>query len=260
MKMRNALILGLLVFFPVLQVHGGSFTVDGTDAIYLAGRTDITIPPLGTNPSTFLARHGFVAADFLLETFPDFKIVTAGDVLNFLATGCVNYFNGIGCSGPGTGFGPDGGDPNGSILNSFGGISSYSGPEGALVGLFLDANIPNGVAPSGLNFTGGGLGMDFLELSPGLGQVFFIGDGQTSGNVVQAFMAPEGATRLFLGIPDGFSFDDKPGAYEDNDGFFLVAAPEFSGMLYGIPNFGWIFSLGGGLVGLVGIRRKQYRG
>lgn len=47
-------------------------------------------------------------------------------------------------------------------------------------------------------------------------------DGFTSTNVYQQFTAPAGATRLFLGIPDGFGFDDEPGAYDDNDGAYRV--------------------------------------
>lgn len=39
-----------------------------------------------------------------------------------------------------------------------------------------------------------------------------------------------------------------------------IPAPEFSGTLYGMPNFGWIFSLGGSLLGMVVIRRRRSRG
>jgi hypothetical protein len=44
----------------------------------------------------------------------------------------------------------------------------------------------------------------------------------TSANVFQTFIAPAGATRLFLGIPDGFGFGGAPGAYDDNDGSYRV--------------------------------------
>ena len=88
--------------------------------------------------------------------------------------------------------------------------------------MFLDASIANGVAPASLDFTPTGLGTDFTTLSPVLGQVFYIGDGVTSGNVFQEFTAPAGATRLALGIPDGFGFDGPPGAYDDNDGAYIV--------------------------------------
>jgi hypothetical protein len=40
--------------------------------------------------------------------------------------------------------------------------------------------------------------------------------------VFQTFIAPTGATRLYLGIPDGFSFAGAPGAYDDNDGSYRI--------------------------------------
>ncbi|MFN5768656.1 MAG: PEP-CTERM sorting domain-containing protein, partial [Pirellulaceae bacterium] len=51
---------------------------------------------------------------------------------------------------------------------------------------------------------------------------FYIGDGITSAGVIQTFYAPAGATRLFLGIPDGFGFGGAPGAYDDNDGSYGI--------------------------------------
>jgi hypothetical protein len=52
--------------------------------------------------------------------------------------------------------------------------------------------------------------------------VFFIGDGVNSGGDYQEFVAPATATRLFLGIPDGFDFQNEPGAYNDNDGQYRI--------------------------------------
>ncbi|MHC4997196.1 MAG: hypothetical protein ACYTGQ_19330 [Planctomycetota bacterium] len=110
-----------------------------------------------------------------------------------------------------------------AVLNPLDGISGYKGPEGPLAGVVLDDSIPSsGPAPATLDFTAGGLGLDFTTLSPALGQIFYIGDGKTSGGVFHEFTAPTGATRLFLGIPDGFGFDGAPGAYDDNDGSYTV--------------------------------------
>lgn len=199
-----------------------NLTVKGTDAIFLAGRTDVVIPPLDN--SFVLARHNFspadTPADFVLETFPQFLAATSSQAFSFSASGCVNYFIGLGCNSTNpAGFGPNGGTPDGSSLNSLAGISGYQGPQGALVGLFLDNNNPAGSsAPGTLDFRSSGIGTSFATLAPGLGQLFFIGDGAG-----KTFTAPTGATRLFLGIADGFGFNGAPGAYEDNDGAFQVA-------------------------------------
>jgi hypothetical protein len=202
---------------------GAFFDVEigGGDAIFLAGRTDVVIPAanLPWNTGTFLIRHGGPTPEERLEEVPEFIAVSAGDVVRVLdpAIGGVNFFNGLGPPF----FGPGGNGLNGSNLNSLGGISGYIGPQGPLAGVFLNDDIPLGPAPATLDFTAGD-GIEFDSLSPLLGQVFYIGDGVTSGGEFQTFIAPTGATRLFLGIPDGFGFVGGPGAYDDNDGSYRV--------------------------------------
>lgn len=193
------------------------FSVDGSDAIFLAGRTDVVVAPLG-NPF-ILARHGYVNADFVQETHPGFVSVSAGDILRVAdpGVGGIDFFNGTGNF-----FGPEGNVGPVSSLTSLGGISGWLGTQGALAGVFLDDSIPNaGPAPATLDFSTE-VGRDFASLSPVLGQVFFIGDGLNSLNQFQEFVAPAGATRLFVGIPDGFNFNGPPGAYEDNDGSYRI--------------------------------------
>lgn len=199
-------------------------TIDGSDAIFLAGRTDVSIPAAAapwTGPGTHLIRHGGPTPEEIQETLPPFIAVSPGDVIRVLnpAVGGINFFNGLGPPF----FGPGGNGADGSDLTALDGISGYLGPEGPLTGVFLDGSIPSaGPAPSRLDFTTSGLGTNFLTLSPLLRQVFYIGDGVTSSSVFQEFIAPAGATQLFLGIPDGFGFDGPPGAYDDNDGFYRV--------------------------------------
>jgi hypothetical protein len=120
--------------------------------------------------------------------------------------------------------GPDGENFQTSVLNSVGGISGYDGPVGALVGVFLTNSDPqNATPPATLNFSSSG-STTFSSLSPALGQVFYIGDGLTgTGNgSEQTFIAPAGATQLYLGVPDGHLFQGAPGDYDDNTGAFSV--------------------------------------
>ncbi len=195
-------------------------TIDGSDAIWLAGRTDLVIPAANLPWVGGLGRHGGPTPEEILETLPPFLTVMGGDVIKALdpAVGGISFFNGIGVPF----FGPGGNGSSGSSLTSFGGISSYLGPQGPLVGVFLSDAIPDGAAPAGLDFSPAGLGIDFASLSPTLGQVFYIGDGRNAANAFQDFIAPVGATRLYLGIPDGFGFGGAPGAYDDNDGAYSV--------------------------------------
>jgi hypothetical protein len=183
--------------------------------IHLAGRTDITIPALGqdSDVTIFSCRDGGV----IQETFPPGYQITPGAAFTFSATGLTNFYGGT----PEEGFPPDG-DPSGleAEIFSFGGISGYRGPAGALLGLFLDDNIPNGEPPDPLDFTASGLGVDFRQLEPQVGQVFFIGDGRASNGQTQTFIAPSNATRLFIGLVDGYSFYGDPTCYADNTGSF----------------------------------------
>jgi hypothetical protein len=237
-------------------------TVSGGDAIFLAGRTDLVIPPANlpwgdNNPATDdgMLRHGGATPEEVLESVPPSIAVSGGDVVKVLdpAQGGINFFNGFGPPF----FGPEGNSNlSSSTITSFGGISGYKGTQGALTGVFLDDTIPslaNGAAPATLDFSV--IGANFLSLSPGIGQVFFIGNGQTSGGVFQEFIAPVGATRLFFGIPDAFGFNGVPGAYDDNDGSYRIRvgvnqtpAP--------IPLPAPFFLLAGALAGLVTLRRR----
>ena len=106
---------------------------------------------------------------------------------------------------------------------AYGGISGIILDQNTpLAGVFLTASAPGSTAPPTLDFSGAGLGLDFLTLAPAIGQVFFIGDGQTSGSATQTFITPSGATRLFLGIPDTVGGLGYPGGYGDNAGSFNV--------------------------------------
>jgi len=196
-------------------------TIKGSDAIWLAGRTDLTIPPASEPWPGGMIRHGGATPEEIQETKPPGFAVSAGDVIKVLdpVAGGISFFNGFG----GIVFGPEGnGSPGSSSISAFGGISGYLGTQGALVGVFLTNDIPDSGAPARLDFTISALGVDFLSLSPGLGQVFFIGNGVTSAGDFQEFIAPTGATRLFLGVPDAFGFNGAPGAYDDNDGSYRI--------------------------------------
>lgn len=229
-QLRSSLIAGVLMTASLMLVSDVASaqvydaTVLGTDAIFLAGRTDVTIPAPSapwTGPGTHLIRHGGPTPEEAMETFPSAIPVMSGDVIRVLdpAVGGINFFNGFGPPF----FGPSGNDLSGSDLTALDGISGYRGPQGPLAGVFLDASIPSsGPAPGTLDFTPSGLGIDFATLSPELRQVFYIGDGVNGMGDFQTFIAPAGATRLLFGIPDGFGFGGAPGAYDDNDGSYRI--------------------------------------
>jgi hypothetical protein len=236
------------VYATILDV-----TIDGSDAIFLAGRTDLVIPPANLAWPGGMLRHASPTPEEILETLPPLIPVAPGDVIRALnpAVGGISFFNGFGAPL----FGPDGGAGGQTNLSGFGGISGFlSDGQGPLTGVFLDNNVPNGSTPARLDFTASGIGTDFLSLTPALGEVFFIGDGLTSTSIFQQFIAPAGATRLALGIPDGFGFVGVPGAYDDNDGAYRIRIG--INEIPTIPEPTTIALLGLGLAG-IGYRRRR---
>jgi hypothetical protein len=174
-------------------------TVPGTTDIWLAGQPDGTMLTY-TNQVDVAPANSPVEVPVVAET-----------ILTFSATGSTSYTGGI-CYGPS----PDGGclvTIDGGPAN---GISSAQVPADALIGVFVGAGVPGGQAPAGLDFSAN---TSFAMASPLLGQVFFIGDGLTGtgSGVVQQFVVPAGATRLFLASSDDL------GASTNNTGQFAVA-------------------------------------
>jgi hypothetical protein len=137
--------------------------------------------------------------------------------LTFAASGLVS--NG-GCGPPFCPtYGPDGGEFPGTPVfrhvdtGAENGISDALIPINALVGVFLGSDQPNLTpAPSPLDFSTPAR-RDYLSVSPGLKQVFFIGDGLTSTGETQQVLIPAGATRLFLGTMDGCCNSDNSGSF-----------------------------------------------
>ncbi|MAW59287.1 MAG: hypothetical protein CMJ94_00475 [Planctomycetes bacterium] len=132
----------------------------------------------------------------------------------------------VGCCGPnGAMNGADGGSLYNTGVQAWDGIASIGGTgrQMFLVGVFVGPDEPADPAPTGLSFSN----YDFAELSPALRQPFFIGDGQAAG-AQQIFHVPPGATRLFLGFADSFSFNGLPGYYDDNVGSLTVSGLAFA--------------------------------
>jgi hypothetical protein len=91
-------------------------------------------------------------------------------------------------------------------------IAMTAAPINSLIGVFLDATPTNqrsATAPQ-LDFRSAEK-RDFKMLAPAIGQIFFIGDGKDSTGAMQAFMVPQGATRLYVAIMDEYEWNNNIG-------------------------------------------------
>lgn len=106
---------------------------------------------------------------------------------------------------------PDGEDLASHFLGAENGIADLAAPFASLIGVFLGSNSPEqNPTPVALDFSSA-TNRDYLELAPALQQPFFIGDGVTSSGAAQQVIAPLGATRLLLGVMDGYHWADNEG-------------------------------------------------
>jgi hypothetical protein len=232
LKLTLALPLFAAQLMAGTQGAATTLTIPGTANIFGAGHAVAPAPGGGTPAAT---AGGTLPPLFAFAAGPD-------QVLAFsTVTGLVGCCAGI---PPNTPNGADGG----TFIDSHTGISSFGGISGInhshrtmfLVGVFLDGAEPTGAAPPVLSFS---QPEDFTVSAPALRQTFFIGDGRTdTGSVIQQFLVPATATRLFLGFADGAAFGSPsapvaPGQYGDNTGslqatFEIVPEPR-TGLLLG---------------------------
>jgi len=189
---------------PAIQ---GKVSVSGTADIFAAGQSSV---PNLSQPGTL----------------PPGLTVTEGSVLRFDAAGTATCEVGGPLNGP-DGGGCVGGDTD---ISSFGTISGIVDHQASmfLVGVFTGDRPPTGTPPPSLDFSAAAIGHNFSHLDPALNQVFFIGDGKRSDASAdrQLFIAPRGATHLYLGFADAYAFQGTPGAYDDNSGLIGVTIRE----------------------------------
>ena len=209
MHLRSLLLVAAVVTaVAAMNADAAQIVVDAQSNIFFAGSA--TPPDNGTLPPSFA--------------------VSGGDLVAFASvTGTVNI-------APGAPFnGADGGTfASNTNINSRDGISGliHTNRNLFLAGVFIGDDVPSAPAPPRLSFTDP---ENFDLLAPLVGQTFFIGDGRRDDTAAQQqFLAPAGATRLFLGFIDGVS--GNAGAYSDNSGSLtadlsVVPEPATAGLL-----------------------------
>jgi hypothetical protein len=120
-------------------------------------------------------------------------------------------FGAIGAIQHTTEWAPDCHGPNGAELarhlkGAEHGIADAIAPMDALMGVFLSDERPDrSKAPRLLDYRMNR--GDISTSSPQLKQVFFIGDGKASSGGLRRYLVPAKATRLYLGVMDGYEWN-----------------------------------------------------
>ena len=174
------------------------------EAIFVPGTSD---PWLAGMPNGSTGRRGDVSPD-------ESPVLVTGVSVEDGAVFVVSATGSVSRGSPLPFFGPDG--ETNSIYHYLGaenGIADVTAPFECLVGVFLGTNEPDlNPTPQPLDFSTT-THQDYLILTPELQQPFFIGDGFTSAGAIQQVVAPAGATRLFLGIIDEYSWYNNEGSF-----------------------------------------------
>lgn len=243
--MKRTIIAATLLAIPsMLAAQSGTASVSGLNATYLAGGNTYTTAP-GCAIGGCSSPGGIAPIAITLNA--GFNRILTFSVVD----GTMTFCGGATCGTPN----PDG--PAATLpttnLTPSGRISGISAPtSGFLAGVFIGGSLPAS-APASLDFNTGA-GIDFLSLSPLLGQQFFIGNGRTSGNVIQQFLIPDAATVLYLGIADGFGFQGNPGAYDDNVGTYRAT---YSITTSTVPEPSTVVLVATGLLAAALVRRRR---
>jgi hypothetical protein len=216
-----ALVAGLLLAAAAdgaLAVSGITVSVEATANLWAAGQAG----PIedGTLPAEIVVPEG--------ETIASFPHVSG----SWSNTGGP-MFSADG-ERPAVGTAYDCGGPPPCTVMASNGLSGLSDAARFwyLTGVFLGPGTPGGTSPASVDFTDR---HELTVLEPALDQVFFIGDGRTSDGVVQQFLVPPGAARLFLGMVDILEPGRAAGWYIDNHGSLEVTASWLRLRLYRGP-------------------------
>ena len=156
------------------------------------------------NGSTVAATNGNPTPADAPDNSPIYFPASGGTTVRFTSTSGSTGWN---TTGDGVSTANPDGDPTFIAAQApANGINTTYAPLNAMMGIFLDNSTPSStaMAPS-LDFSTPA-SRDFTTLSPQLKQVFFIGDGLTSTGKLQSFVAPAGATRLYIGTMDMYGW------------------------------------------------------
>jgi hypothetical protein len=178
-----------------------SFTVSATDDPYLAGM------PSGSTASVDDTTSNAAPYQVPSITVTPGSILTFSSVTGSTAQASTGYSlePPTGWSGNSTNHTPGGGEN---------GIGDATAWLDSLMGVFLGPDAPNtNSAPAAVDWTNSANINKTQYNNLVIQQPFYIGNGQTTGGVVEQFVVPPTATRLYLASWDGYEWNNNLGSF-----------------------------------------------
>ena len=173
-----------------------SANVPGCASPWLAGAPNgSTIPATNGNPTPAVAP----------DNSPVYFAAKSDTAIRFTSTNGTTSWNSVTGSGTSTA-NADGDATYIAGQAAVNGLNTTYAPLNAMMGVFIDDSAPTSSAMASPMDFSTATSRDFSTLSPGLKQVFFIGDALDSSGQLQTFIAPHGATRLYVGTMDTFGW------------------------------------------------------
>lgn len=190
--------------------------VSGSSNLWLAGMPNGTLAnPVPTSPNVRQDRAGpYTDPDGVFHPTGESASQLSGIPVIAGKTFSFSNITGTGSNGPSAAPVNADGKVNQVLVNEGGdehGKSNLKAPISSLIAVFLDDSVPSGPTPPMLDFSTEA-SRNFTQLAPQLRQPFFVGDGVTSDGVVQKFVIPAGATRMFIGKMDGYEWNNNTGS------------------------------------------------
>ena len=193
-------LLALLVVSVVQPAQASVHTVDGKQTVYFAGRTQSELGAIAAtaNPAAF-------GTPFLNGDIADFSL-TSPEAIGVSGFSSISITaDGLWSHTPSLGTGPEGkvstsitSEPEYGLF----GVSLLNARLNMLVGVFLSDDVPDpGSTPASLDAIAG----DNMT-SPLLNQTFAI------GSSLEDILVPVGATRLYLGLHNGWEWNNNAGS------------------------------------------------
>ena len=192
---------------PGLSPCSAIYHVPGTANPYLAGVSYGTSITYDISKGGGLDPVDTTSKDYPVLVQTNGNCISEGKTLAFKVSGLITYDRSVAAV-----------NANGKILQTVShqkgpylGKSNITAPYCALLGVFVgDADPTNSAPPVALDFSTK-VARDYLNLTPVLGQIFFIGTGVTSSGVFHRVTVPPGAKRLFLGVMDSHQWNNNLG-------------------------------------------------